>query len=350
MKKLIAYSLFLFMLAFGTAVQADIDLPTLPPTEQVQQADTDDVAGAAIPVEMAVQTPESGPPETVVDMAAAKERVKAILQNILKDKAAVVLVSEAPPEITAIPDGYAKNLAIGPIAPDRKVEAVITKPAKGLLGKTYIPVNVVVKDGQDKVLGKKDLKYRQAEEAALTKDLTVFLGQYITLTQNPAPVVAADGEKASSPALKSWIESSDGADIRVGGKIAIYYTSDTSGYVSVYHFGSSGSVQRIYPNPKELFNFIEAGKVYRFPARGWLTLSGDPGKETVKLVLTTIPSNTPRVQEGGIRFKMKPLHVIPTHFPVLFTDGDMMRFFALPPHLFTETHIKYQLQAAKSAN
>jgi hypothetical protein len=337
------------MLAFGTVVQADIDVPTLPPTEQVQEASTEDVAGAAIPVDMVVQIPESVPPEAAVDMAAVKERVKAILEDILKDKSAVVLVSEAPPEITEIPDGYAKNLATDLISADKKVEAVITNPAKGLLGKDYIPVKVVVKDSEDKVLGKKDLKYRKVEEAVLTKDLTVFLGQYIRLTEVPAPVVV-EGEKVKSPVLKSWIESSDGADIRVGGKIAIYYTADTSGYVSVYHFGSSGSVQRIYPNPRDRFNFIEAGKVYRFPASGWLSMSGDPGKETVKLVLTTIPSNTPRVQEGGIKFKMKPLHVIPTHFPVLFTDGDMMRFFALPPHLYTEIHIKYQLQAAKSAN
>ncbi|WP_084456766.1 DUF4384 domain-containing protein [Desulfogranum mediterraneum] len=334
-------------LVMTQVVRADMVIPAMPPTaQQLQQAENRVVPGQAVPVGLQVAsgqdqeaTAAAGTAVTVV-----KARIKAMLEEILQQSATLVLVSERVEQPGQVPVGYAKNLIITPVAAKMVVEAVVTAPVKGVVSQEYTPVEIRVKDHQGQLLGSRKSKYRQDREEALGKELSSFLAKYLELA--PAPLVDNGDQELKRPLLRSWIESSDGTTIRIGSKVAIYYTSDTSGYVSVYHFGSSGMVQRIYPNSQQPFNFIEAGSVYRYPKEGYLSMNGPVGEETVKLILTTLPSNTPREQGGGLSLKMEPLRVIPTHFPVLFSDGPMHRFFALPEQNYTETHINYSLQPA----
>ena len=142
------------------------------------------------------------------------------------------------------------------------------------------------------------------------------------------------------------METRDGQKAHIGSDIALYYQASADGYLSLYHFGSAGTVQRLFPNKQQRNNFIQAGQTHRLPRHGWLRLKGPAGKEEFKLIFTLYPSNTPRTQTNGLSFRSDPLQVIPTHYPVLFASGDMSRFFALPDHLFTEVHIPYTLSAS----
>lgn len=332
---------------FGSTCLADFVVPAIPPGDQIQQADANSVSGPSTPVNIQVQSGEKPSAAAPARENALQSRIQQILNEIVQDNPAIVLVTDVVPPPAPTAPGHAKNIISSPVKPGLQIQAIIGTANKGALtGKESFPVEIRVKKTAGKDLGNKKFTYRQDNEKKFIKDVTAYLDHHMHLSSAPVTVAGKDKQKPA-PVLRSWIESSDGSDIRIGSKIALYYTSDTKGYVSVYHFGSSGNVQRVYPNAQEPYNFIESGKIYRFPATGWVTMEGPAGKETFKLILTTLPSNTPREQAGGLSYKMKPLHVIPTHFPVLFSDGDMMRFFALPVHLYTETHIKYSLQPAK---
>lgn len=329
------------ILLFGQIAMADIKIPAIPPTDQIQQpARGQHVPGVATPVAMQVHTAPNIAPEQSEWAKKTGERIKVMLDTILQGSTTVVVVSEKIDTPEPLSPGMAKNIITTPVSAEKKVIAVITKT---VAKKKFIPFKLSVEDGKGKVLGSKKFKYQKDKEQGLAEDLTAFLEKFIAFT--PVPMVNDGAEQVARPVLRTWIESSDGKDIRIGSKIALYYSSDTNGYVSAYHFGSSGMVQRLYPNNLELYNFIEAGKVYRFPAAGFLTMSGPAGRETIKLVLTKLPSNTPRDQGNGISLKIDPLHIIPTHYPVLFSDGPMNRFFALPEEMYTETHINYTLQS-----
>ncbi len=343
---LIICSVAVFIFLFVTGALADVIIPipdsAMPPLSgQIQHpSGTESVRGESVPVGVRVQTAQGLP----VEMKKVKENVRRILENILKKSNAVIVISQsALPVATDIKKGYAKNLIMSPVKPKRKVEAVIGALKKNLLGSAYIPVIIKIEDGHGKVIATSELKYQHANQNKFAKDAAGFIGKHINLASRQ-PAVSHGTARAKEPELHAWIESSNGPVIRIGSRLVIHYTSDTDGYVSIYHFGSSGNVQRIYPNPREPYNFIKKGKTYRYPASGWLTVKGPAGNETIKLIFTTLPSNTPRKQPGDLSFKMKPLNIIPTHFPVLFSDGDMMRFFALPRHLYTETHINYTLK------
>lgn len=192
--------------------------------------------------------------------------------------------------------------------------------------------------------GTEELRYRKADEANFGKAARAFLGKHLPLNAIPAdPKPAASG--AGALRLQAWIESSDGDAMKIGSRVAFYFQASAKGYVSLYHFASGGAVQRIHPTEQEPDNFVEPGKIYRYPQRGDLELKGPAGEETVKAILTVLPSNTPKVLPGGLSYKGDPLQVIPIHYPVLFATRDLSRFFALPPHLYTETHIRYTLKS-----
>lgn len=335
------FGLFAGVLLFSQAAVADIQIPAIPPTDQIQQpASGQEVPGAATPVAMQVQMARNIAPEQSEAAEKAGERIKEMLDTILQGNTTVVVVSEEIDPPKTVSPGMAKNIITTPVNAEKKVIAAITD-ISGKKG--FVPFELSVQESKGKVLGSKKFKYQQDKEQNLAKDLGAFLGKFIAFT--PVPVVNDGAGQVARPVLRTWIESSDGKDIRIGSNIALYYSSDTNGYVSAYHFGSSGMVQRLYPNNRDQYNFIEAGKVYRFPATGFLTMSGPAGQETIKLILTKLPSNTPRDQGNGISLKMDPLHIIPTHYPVLFSDGPMNRFFALPEYMYTEIHINYTLQS-----
>lgn len=323
---------------------ADIQVPTEPPSQQqVQQPQADKpAAGPALPAAATVVAGEGGDAaqaETPADLAAF---IKDLLDKAIAGNAAVVTVNAAPADaapIGDIPPGGAKNVAEEPPKPQLTVSAVIGKRlVKPMVGEAYAPVEVTVtRDGKPAAKEKFEIIPASRDKAAPA--LTAFIAKHLPAAQ-PAAAAAAVG-----PQLKLWLESSDGAAVKLGSQVAVYWQATKDGYVSLYHFGSSGTVERVFPSAQLPENFVQAGRTYRFPATGFLTFRGKPGQETFRAVITTYPSNTPREQPGGLAFKGEPLRVIPTHYPMLFANQDLSRVFALPPQQFGETHLTYTLQA-----
>lgn len=329
----------LALLAVAAPVRADLLVPpeaTPPSPAQLQQPPAQQPApGESTPVALTTEAPAA--PATPTAPTAQRTRIEALLRALLADGAAVLL-TDAAPQPAAMPEGYAKNLALEPATPRYTVRLGIGAVQSATLGSNYLPVTLTVSDAKGKTVATEQFRYRETEEDAFGKAARAFLGKHLPLAAAPA----ATGPEA--PRLHAWIESGDGETVRIGSRIAFYFQASVKGYVSLYHFASSGAVQRIYPTEREPYNFVEAGRIYRFPQSGYLELQGPAGEETVKAILTVLPSNTPRVQPGGLSYKSDPLWVIPTHYPVLFASGDLSRFFALPPHLYTETHIHYTLK------
>lgn len=323
------------------AALADIQVPTEPPSQQqVQQPQADKpAAGPALPAAAVVEAGEGGDAaqaETPADLTAF---IKDLLDKAIAGNAAVVTVNAADAAPAGdVPPGGAKNLADEPPKPQLTVNAVIGKRlVKPMVGDAYAPVEVTVtRDGKQAVKEKFQIVPANRDKAALA--LTAFIAKHLPAAQ-PAAVAAL------GPQLKLWLESSDGAAVKLGSQVAIYWQATKDGYVSLYHFGSSGTVERVFPSAQLPENFVQAGRTYRFPATGFLTFRGKPGQETFRAVITTYPSNTPREQPGGLAFKGEPLRIIPTHYPMLFANQDLSRVFALPPQQFGETHLTYTLQA-----
>jgi hypothetical protein len=328
----------LALLAVAAPARADLLVPaeaTPPSATQLQHPPAKQPApGESTPVALTTDAPA-----TPTAPAAQQTRIETLLRALLADGAAVLLV-DATPAPAAVPEGHAKNLALEPAPPRYTVRLGVGALQSATLGGDYLPVTLTVADARGKTLATEQFRYREAEEEAFGKAARAFLAKHLPLAA--APAGAAAGPEA--PRLHAWIESSDGDAVRIGSRIAFYFQASAKGYVSLYHFASSGAVQRIYPNEREPYNFVEAGRIYRYPQSGYLELQGPTGEETVKAILTVLPSNTPRSQAGGLSYKGDPLWVIPTHYPVLFASGDLSRFFALPPHLYTETHIRYILK------
>lgn len=327
----------LALMAVAAPAPADLLVPaeaTPPSPAQLQQPPAQQPApGESTPVALATEAPAKQPPP-----AAQQTRVETLLRALLADAAAVLLVDAAPAP-AAVPEGQAKNVALEPVPPRYTVRLGVGAAQSATFGGDYLPVTLTVADAKGKTLATEPFRYREAEEEAFAKAARAFLAKHLPLAPAPAGAAAPD-----APRLHAWIESSDGDAVRIGSRIAFYFQASAKGYVSLYHFASSGAVQRIYPNEREPYNFVEAGRTYRYPQSGYLELQGPAGEETVKAILTVLPSNTPRSQAGGLSYKGDPLWVIPTHYPALFASGDLSRFFALPPHLYTETHIRYTLK------
>lgn len=338
----------LFALGAG-GVQADIQVPTEPvPQQQVQRPSGDKpVAGPVTPVAVTVRVGEEGDqaqPETPGDLTAF---IKELLDKTVTDNAALVAVSEeSRPAQGELPAGAAKNFAGEAPKPRLAVTATIAKRlVKPTVGDAFAPVEVMVawneklgseKPGTGKPVAKETFQLVPASRDKVAKAVTAFVGKH--LPPPPSAVQAAIG-----PQVKLWLESSDGAEVTLGSQVAVYWQTSKDGYLSLYHFGSAGTVERAFPSAQQPENFVQAGLTYRFPAAGFLTFKGKPGQETFRAVITTTPSNTSREQPGGLAFKGEPIRVIPT-YPVLFANQDLSRIFALPPQYFGEAFLTYTLQ------
>lgn len=310
--------------AFGVPAAADLAIPVEPPSpHQVQDPDAKQpVAREAVPVAVTL----APPPATVADPTAPTVPtelaglVKAELEQALGASATLVLVGSAKAPATVGPD------------PQVVVSVLLAPRPAGGAGPAPAAVTLVIlREGKESAREEFtiDPDNRKPGVAAMVG----FLRQHLPLT----PI-------GSRPHLRVWMEARDGAQVRIGSEVAIFWQPTEDGYVSLYHFGSSGTVNRLFPNVQAPDNFVHAGQIYRFPAdTGYLTFAGPPGEETLRAVITRYPSNTSRVQPGGLRFKGDPLRIIPTHYPMLFTDEGITRVFALPPTLFGETHITYKL-------
>lgn len=336
-------SLFLSMALLGSLApaRADLQVPaeaTPPSTTQLQQPSAQQPAPMeSIPVALTIASQAAATPP------AQQVRIETLVRTLLAGRSAVLLVDKAPASATA-PAGYAKNLALEAPQPRYTLRLGVGAPQSATFSADYLPVTLTVLDAKGKTVATESFRYRQTEESAFSASVRKFLSQQALWATAPTAPTAPAGSP-EQPQLHAWIASSDGGLLHIGSRIAFYYQASAKGYVSLYHFASSGTVQRIYPTAREPYNFVEASRLYRYPQSGYLELQGPVGEETVKAILTVLPSNTPRNQAGGLSYKADPLQVIPTHYPVLFANHDLSRFFALPPHLYTETHIRYNLKA-----
>lgn len=344
------------LLGAGVA-SADLASDSLPPSsEQLQQAP----AGAPERSNLRTVLVESGSDQQALQSIA--DQLKGELNAQLGEQAGVVIVTAidtTPP--AAATEQHAKNFVTVTPPPERKITLKLgAQQSGGLFGGPFYPVEVQVVDKAGQGIAAERFEYVPKQAAKSIAPMLAFIVVQLQLPGNqaaekPASIATGGGQDNQSPALpapelESWIETKDGAQPHIGSEIAFYYRVSQKGYISLYHFGSSGSVNRVYPNARDKANFVEAGKLYRYPAgEDYLTLEGPTGDETVKVIFTVWPSNTSRILESGLKLKSDPIQIIPTHYPVLFADVQATgasRFFALPRHLYAESHIAYPLGEA----
>ncbi len=310
--------------------QADLVVPAeaMPPSAQQVQRSTEAV--------METRTVQMTPIPAEAVAADQRNRIETLIRQVLGHAANVVMTDALPPATPPL-EGQAEP--VDTVNPRYTVNVRIAAAKSGgwFSGEQW-PVTLEVIDSQGKTLGSQEIPYQPGSETAFSNATREFLTKHLGLVTDQKP------SGSPQPRLRVWLETQDNRPVHLNSQIAFYFQASQKGYVSLYHFASSGAVQRIYPIPQQPYNFVEAERIYRFPQTGYLQLKGPPGEETVKAVFTVLPSNTPRQQAGGLTYKSDPLVVIPTHYPVLFATGDMTRFFALPRHLYTETHLSYTLK------
>ncbi|MBP2230029.1 hypothetical protein J2847_003332 [Azospirillum agricola] len=328
-------------MALATPALADILAPVEPPAPaQIQQpAAGQPVAGPAEPTAVTVQPGPEGEAAQAEAPADLGEFIAGLLRETVGSNAAVALV-DLPPPTAPLPAGAAKNVALDPVKPMTTVTAAIGKRlVKPMLGDAYAPVEIAVaRDG--KTVAKESFEVVPASRDSARPKIAAFLAKHAAPPAQPSIGTAAQ----DGPQLKLWLQTEDGGPIRIGSKVAIHWQATRDGYVSVYHFGSSGAVERVFPVAAAPDNFVQTGRTYRFPATGHLTFKGPAGQESFRAIITSYPSNTPRAQPGGLQFKGDPLRIIPTHSPMLFANDDLTRFYALPPSQYGEVHVTYTLQ------
>ena len=309
---------------------AELSFPTEPPSaQQVQQpSDKDTIVGAAVPVILEQNTAGK-------DKKGAEniQQVRKLVTQALGKQNVVVLPLAIEAAEKPASASEARNIATAPIQAQLAIQLEIATLEKPLIGADYIPVTVQLKDAEGKVIKTETLEYRSAESALFITAIEQMLATHT----EPLPVT-----KIAQPQLKTWIETKDGKPVKTGSGLAIYFQPDTKGYVSLYHFDSAKSVQRLYPSKHEPVNFVQPGVTYRYPQKGYLDVKGKIGEETIKAVFTRWSSNMPRVVDG-LKSKTASLNIIPTHYPMLFATGDMTRFFALPKTHYTESHLHYTI-------
>jgi hypothetical protein len=317
------------MLLTSASSHAELSFPTEPPS--VQQVQTplkqDEVIGSAVPIIIEQKAAKKN-----VDDKTSKE-VKALIKQTLSTQHNVVLLPIAIKK-TENQAGEARNIATAPIDPQLHIEIEVAPLESPMIGASYSPITLQLKDKQGKVIKTQTFDYNHAEQAKFIAAIEKMLAPH---TGNKRPT-----SKIPAPQLKTWIETKDGKPVKLGGGLAIYFQPDTKGYVSLYYFDSVKNVQRLYPNQHEPVNFVQPGVTYRYPTKGFLTVKGKEGDETIKAIFTRWSSNMPRIVDG-LKSKSAPLNIIPTHYPVLFATDDMTRFFALPKTHYTESHLKYTI-------
>lgn len=326
-------------LAAGLPALADIRIPSQPPTAAQLQAPPP--AQAAAPVALAVKPAPAKETKDRKEAATAPADLVTFVKDSLNDlvrKAPGTVLLEMPPANPAPVEETplaAKNLAADPVPAhftiDVAIPATLTDPP---LGTPHLPVTLTIRQGE-KTLGNQTFRVVPKDRAKAKEEFRAFLGRHLPLEAGAAP---GDG-----PRLRLWMENSDGATVKLGSQVALYWQATANGYVSLYHFGAGGTIQRIFPSPDLPGNFVEAGRIYRFPAQGHLTFTGKTGPESFRAVITSYPSNISRQQPDGLSFKGEPLRIIPTHYPMLFANEDLSRVFALPATLFSETSLNYTL-------
>ncbi|MBP7335869.1 DUF4384 domain-containing protein [Niveispirillum sp.] len=336
--------------AFGSLVQ----LPPMESTAGIVQAPPSGapLAKAAEPVrlELVPTAPSAGAPAGEATPADLALFVEGAVRDILGNATGVALLTEVtvPPPVA----GMAKNLVAEPLPARATVRLSLSGVMAGQGGGHHLPVTLEVqREGKAPV--RESFRVLPAQRDKAVAGFRTFLARHLPLgapvAVPSAPATATSAAAAPrlgpvKPVLRLWMDNSDGGTVTLRSKLVIYWQASHSGYVSLYHFDAGGGVERAFPTRQMPENFVEAGRIYRFPASGHLTLDGPAGPQSFRAVMTLYPSNTSRQQPDGLSFRGEPLRVIPTHYPMLFANEDMSRIFALPGHLYTESQLPFVLK------
>jgi hypothetical protein len=326
-------SSLLITLSGPSCAELQLDDIKSPLVNKIQQPSDVNIEGQAVLMRFEVKP---------TNMTTSAEHVVKLVHTLLHGAPNLLVLGE----ITLYPTPWRtdppKNQVFA-LKPQYTVTMAIGKSSSLESGKDSFPVQFTVLDSAAREKATLVLKYATGKDAQLKKQVVDFLVKSLNLTE---AVWSVGTDVLEPPKLKVWLETEDGSPLKIGSQVAIYYQTDKNGYVSFYQFRSDRDVLRLYPNETELYNFVEAGLIYRYPsAQGdYLDIVQGPASKLAvfKAVLTIWPSNTPREQENGLRFKSDPILVIPTHDSVQFYKAKQTKF-ELPAHLYTETHITYKL-------
>lgn len=85
--------------------------------------------------------------------------------------------------------------------------------------------------------------------------------------------------------VEIWTRKGNGAKYCVGEPIEIYFRTNRDSYVAIYNTDTTGRTHRLFPNRWDHDNFVEGGRTYRLPARGYdFRIEGPRGHETLHAV------------------------------------------------------------------
>ena len=85
--------------------------------------------------------------------------------------------------------------------------------------------------------------------------------------------------------IEIWTHKGDNARYCVGEPIEVFFRTNVDAYVAIYNTDTLGRTQRLFPNRYDHDNFVEGGRTYRLPARGYdFIIEGPRGRESLKAV------------------------------------------------------------------
>lgn len=333
---------FLALTLLSSPVGADFSKSSdhLPPL-QIQQPPEGKILGSSLPVSLTGD--EQSSENSKVDSKHRSTIINLVRELLGKATNVVLFVNQTHLQVKKLAVESAKDATVEePIQPYYTISLVLGTPSKT----ESVPVHVTVRENRGGQEQTADFEYQSATEAEFKTALHNFLTTQLQLATKSGKGKISAEESPVPPQLKAWMTTKDGKAPKVGSQVVIYLTADKKGYVSLYQIDLTRDVQRLFPTAPGQYNFIQANQVYRYPAEGYLEFTQQSSKsQTIKVILTVLPSNTAREQGDGLSFKGEPLQIIPTHYPILFANQDFTRFFALPEHLYTEVDLTYTLES-----
>ncbi len=85
--------------------------------------------------------------------------------------------------------------------------------------------------------------------------------------------------------IEIWTHKGENARYCVGEPIEVFFRTNVDAYVAIYNTDTLGRTQRLFPNRYDHDNFVEGGRTYRLPARGYdFIVEGPRGRESLEAV------------------------------------------------------------------
>jgi len=100
--------------------------------------------------------------------------------------------------------------------------------------------------------------------------------------------------------LVLWTEKKTYA---VGDEVAVLFRANSDGYLTVLNIGSSGQVRVVFPSKGDALKRFKRGEIHRVPSinsRYGIQVTGPPGRERIKAIVTEQPWRLPESNSGAI--------------------------------------------------